>query len=174
MEVIVFTGWARREVLLLNYCPPLDFQKPRKVFLMPYTDISKGIAHTNYFLSYNDWGLLCARCYTEQTVHALKILPAEKELVETGETPSTATVGWLCCCSYSGWARHMTVLPQRYIPLQTCPPMLTELADGARRGIITPEWLWMEDGIPVLPWNWRGFLGSLSFFFPASERLRFG
>lgn len=66
MEIIVFTGWARGEVLLLNNFLPSDIQKPRKVFLMPYTDISEGITHTIYFRSYNSWGLLCARCCTNR------------------------------------------------------------------------------------------------------------
>lgn len=60
MEITVFTGWARREGLLLNSCLPLDFQKPGKVFLMPCTDVCKGITHTNSFWCYKAWGLLCA------------------------------------------------------------------------------------------------------------------
>lgn len=63
MEVILFTVWAE-EIILLNNHLPLDFQKPTKMFLMPYCDVSKGII-CNYFWTYNALGLLCSKCYTK-------------------------------------------------------------------------------------------------------------
>lgn len=67
------------EIILLNDHLPVDFQKPTKVFLMPYCDISKGII-CNYIWTYNVSGLLCSRCSTKKIVHALNIIPAKSLL----------------------------------------------------------------------------------------------
>lgn len=57
MEFSVFTDWARGQILFKNNFLPFYFHKPRKVFLMPYTDTSKGITYINYFGPYRARGL---------------------------------------------------------------------------------------------------------------------
>lgn len=90
--------------------------------------------------------------------------------VGAGEIPSTATIGWLCCCPYSGLTGYMTILSQRSNPLQPCPLCAQSWQVEQERGI-TSEWPQNDNSISVLPRGWTDFLGLVS---SVSERLRFG
>lgn len=157
------------EGLLLNNCLPLDFQKPGKVFLMPCTDVCKGITHTHSFWCSRAQGLLCAEDKQSRQSAPWRSYQMRACWSWWNSQPSCSRLVVLLSSEWLSWVHECPVLEE-------CSPAAMALVLGQswqeeqERGT-APEWPQKEDGISVLQWSWRDILGLVS---SVSERLRFG
>lgn len=165
LKLLCLQAEPEGEALLLNNCLPLDFQKPGKMFLMPCTDVCKGITHTNSFWCSKAWGLLCAE--DKQSRHAMPWTSYQIRALWGwwNSQHSYSRLVVLLSLEWLGWVHDCPVLEE----CSSGPHVGTELAE--QEGGIAPEWPQKEDGISMLQWSWMDILGLVS---SVSERLRFG